>query len=54
MAPGNLEVKDVSFAYPDGKHVLEHVSFSAKPGQIIGVTGSGSLWKINPWKVIFM
>ena len=37
--PGNLEVKDVSFAYPDGKRVLEHVSFSAKPGQIIGVTG---------------
>ena len=37
--PGDLEVKDVSFAYPDGKRVLEHVSFSAKPGQIIGVTG---------------
>ena len=37
--PGDLEVKDVSFTYPDGKHVLEHVSFSAKPGQIIGVTG---------------
>lgn len=37
--PGDLEVKDVSFAYPDGKRVLEHVSLSAKPGQIIGVTG---------------
>ena len=37
--PGDLEVKDVSFTYPDGKRVLEHVSFSAKPGQIIGVTG---------------
>lgn len=37
--PGDLEVKDVSFTYPDGKHVLEHVSFSAKPRQIIGVTG---------------
>ena len=36
---GDLEVKDVTFAYPDGKKVLEHVSFSAKPGEIIGVTG---------------
>ena len=36
---GDLEVRDVIFAYPDGKKVLEHVSFSAKPGEIIGVTG---------------
>lgn len=35
----DLEVRDVTFAYPDGKKVLEHVSFSAKPGEIIGVTG---------------
>ena len=35
----DLVVKDVTFAYPDGKKVLEHISFSAKPGQIIGVTG---------------
>ncbi len=36
---GDLEVRDVTFAYPDGKKVVEHVSFSAKPGEIIGVTG---------------
>ena len=36
---GDLEVRDVIFAYPDGKKVLEYVSFSAKPGEIIGVTG---------------
>ena len=36
---GNLEVKHLSFTYPDGRKVFEDVSFSAKPGQIIGLTG---------------
>ena len=49
--PGDLEVKDVSFAYPDGKRVLEHVSFSAKPGQIIGVTGPVACGKSTLGKV---
>ena len=52
--PGDLEVKDVSFAYPDGKRVLEHVSFLANHGADHRRDRSGSLWKINPWKVIFM
>lgn len=52
--PGDLEVKDVSFAYPDGKRVLEHVSFSAKPGQIIGVTGPVACGKSTLGKFIFM
>ena len=34
-----LEVQNVSFTYPDGKNVYNHISFTAKPGQIIGVTG---------------
>ena len=34
-----IQISHLNFAYPDGKRVLEHVSFSAKPGQIIGVTG---------------
>ena len=45
---GRVEFKDVSFAYTDehglGETVLEHVSFTAEPGQtigIIGATGSG-------------
>lgn len=43
---GRVEFRDVSFGYQgkDGEQVLEHVSFTAEPGQIIGVigaTGSG-------------
>lgn len=36
---GNLEVKHLSFTYPDGRKVFEDVSFGAKAGQIIGITG---------------
>ncbi len=41
---GEIEFRDVSFAYPDGTSVLEHVSFKVKPGQtvaIVGQTGAG-------------
>ena len=34
-----LEVSNLGFAYPGGGEVLKHISFTAKPGQIIGVTG---------------
>ena len=34
-----LEVQNLSFTYPDGKNVYNDISFTAKPGQIIGVTG---------------
>ena len=34
-----LAVSDLGFAYPGGGEVLKHISFTAKPGQIIGVTG---------------
>ncbi len=34
-----LEVKHLSFAYPDGKKIFEDLSFTASPGQIIGITG---------------
>ncbi len=32
-------VKDLCFAYPGGRQILKDISFTAKPGQIIGVTG---------------
>lgn len=40
--PGNCTVTldDVSFAYKDSEPVLEHVSFSAGPGEIVALTGS--------------
>ena len=41
---GRVEFKDVSFAYTGehglGETVLEHVSFTAEPGQTIGIIGS--------------
>ncbi len=37
---GAVCFEDVSFAYGDGVPVLEHVSFSAKPGDTIGILGS--------------
>ena len=35
-----LKVKHRSFTYPDGKKILDDISFSAKKGQIIGITGA--------------
>lgn len=39
---GRVEFKDVSFSYEEGgkDRVLEHISFTAEPGQIIGIIGS--------------
>ena len=34
-----LEVQHLNFSYPDGKKILKDVSFSAKKGQMVGITG---------------
>lgn len=39
-APAPLTVSHLSFRSPDGKELLRDISFEARPGQIIGVTGS--------------
>ncbi|MDY3920334.1 MAG: ABC transporter ATP-binding protein [Candidatus Limivivens sp.] len=48
---GYVEFKDVSFAYPGAEDcVLEHISFTAKPGEttaIIGSTGCGKSTLVN-------
>ncbi len=48
---GVVSFEDVSFRYPDaGADVLEHISFTAKPGEttaIIGSTGSGKSTLLN-------
>ncbi len=48
---GELTFEDVSFRYPDaGADVLEHISFTARPGEttaIIGSTGSGKSTLLN-------
>ncbi len=41
---GEIEFRNVTFAYPDGSAVLENISFKVKPGQtvaIVGQTGAG-------------
>lgn len=37
--PSDLSMDDVNVTWPNGTEVLEHVSFHAKPGEIIGITG---------------
>lgn len=37
--PMELEVSNLSFAYPEGEMIFDKISFNAEPGQIIGVTG---------------
>ncbi len=48
---GVVAFEDVSFRYPDAeKEVLEHITFTAKPGQttaILGGTGSGKSTLLN-------
>ena len=47
---GNIEFKNVSFAYVDEEYVLKDISFSAKQGETIafvGATGSGKTSTIN-------
>ena len=50
-ARGTVEFRDVSFAFPDAaKNALEHISFTARPGQttaIVGGTGSGKSTLLN-------
>lgn len=44
-AQGVVEFKDVSFAYRTGKPVLEAISISAKPGEIIAIVGPSGAGK---------
>jgi len=47
---GNLQFKEVSFAYNKDHPVLEDISFQVKPGEmvaIVGVTGAGKTTVVN-------
>ncbi len=47
---GEVEYRDVTFAYEAGNNVLENVSFQARPGQsvaLVGPTGAGKSTIVN-------
>ena len=46
-----LKVEHVNFVYPDGKKILDDISFTAKKGEIIGITGSVACGKSTLGKV---
>ncbi len=47
----NVEVSHLNFAYPGGKNIINDLTFSAKKGQIIGVTGPVACGKSTLGKV---
>ena len=46
-----LYLRHVTFAYPNGAPILKDISFSAKPGWIIGITGAVACGKSTLGKV---
>ena len=51
MSQSGLMVSHMGFSYPDGRRILDDISFSAKPGQIIGITGPVACGKSTLGKV---
>ncbi|AEH48454.1 ABC transporter ATP-binding protein [Parageobacillus thermoglucosidasius] len=50
ITEGSIEFRDVSFSYDGKRDVLKHISFAAKPGEmvaLVGHTGSGKSTVIN-------
>lgn len=48
---GELRVDHLCFAYPNGSEILHDISFSAQPGQIVGITGPVACGKSTLGKV---
>ena len=51
MSQSGLTVSHMGFSYPDGRRIFVDISFSAKPGQIIGITGPVACGKSTLGKV---
>lgn len=50
--PARFTVSHLSFSYPSGKEILKDISFTADPGEIIGVTGPVACGKSTLGKVL--
>ena len=49
---GEIEFRDVSFAYPAGEAVLQNISFHVKPGQTVAIVGQTGAGKTSLVKLI--
>lgn len=49
---GNVEFKDVSFMYDEGRQALSNISFSASPGQTIALVGQTGAGKSSVLKLL--
>lgn len=49
---GEVEFKNVTFAYPDGSAVLENISFKVRPGQTVAVVGQTGAGKTSLVKLL--
>ena len=47
-----VELQDVTFAYPGGEPVLEHVDFRARPGEVVALTGASGEGKTTMIRLI--
>lgn len=47
-----VELRDVTFAYPGGEPVLEHVDFRAGPGEVVALTGASGEGKTTMIRLI--
>jgi ATP-binding cassette subfamily B protein len=49
---GEIEFRNVSFAYPDTEPVLQNISFKVKPGQTVAIVGQTGVGKTSLVKLI--
>lgn len=45
VSAGRVEFREVTFAYPGGRRILDHVSLTAEPGQTIALVGPSGAGK---------
>lgn len=50
--PCTVELRDVTFAYPGGEPVLEHVDFRARPGEVVALTGASGEGKTTMIRLV--